>query len=198
MIAFLSGILDEKFSDKIFIDVQGVGYLVYIPATVYSNLPEKGAEVKIYTYFHVREDAHVLYGFLTNEEVEFFKLLLQTSGIGPKLALKILSSVSVLECQRAILQNDVLLLTGISGIGKKTAEKLIIELKDKVAKISTTGLGQRKEIFAEDTAVNEALLALQVLGYKQSQAKQAVLKARSMVSDKDRVEDLVKTALRNL
>ena len=94
MIAFLSGILDEKFLDRVFIDVQGVGYLVYIPATVYNRLPEKGAEIKIYTYFHVREDAHILYGFLTNEEVDFFKLLLQASGIGPKSALKILSSVS--------------------------------------------------------------------------------------------------------
>lgn len=196
MIAFLSGILDEKFPDKIFIDVQGVGYLVYIPATVYNSLPERGAEIKIYTYFHVREDAHILYGFLTNEEVEFFKLLLQTSGIGPKLALKILSSVSILECQKAILQNDILLLTGISGIGKKTAEKLIIELKDKVAKISP--VDQRKEIFVENTAVNEALLALQALGYRQSQARQAVLKARSLVSDKNKVEDLVKAALRSL
>ncbi|MFH1288865.1 MAG: Holliday junction branch migration protein RuvA [bacterium] len=197
MIAFLSGILDEKFLDKIFIDVQGIGYLVYIPATVYNRLPEKGAEIKIYTYFHIREDAHVLYGFLTNEEVEFFKLLLQTSGIGPKLALKILSSISIFECQKAILQNDVLLLTNISGVGKKTAEKLIIELKDKVAKISFSEQ-QGKEIFVEDTVVNEALLALQTLGYKQSQAKQAVLKAKSLVSDKNKVEDLVKMALKNI
>jgi Holliday junction DNA helicase RuvA len=144
----------------------------------------------------VREDAHVLYGFLANEEVEFFKLLLKASGIGPKSALKILSSVSVYECQKAILQNDVLSLTNISGIGKKTAEKLIIELKDKITKISFSDQG--KEIFAEDTAVNEALLALQALGYKLNDAKQAVLKARSLVSDKNKVEDLVRMALKNL
>ncbi|MDD5773022.1 MAG: Holliday junction branch migration protein RuvA [bacterium] len=192
MIAFLSGILDEKFLDRVFIDVQGVGYLVYIPATVYNRLPEKGAEIKIYTYFHVREDAHVLYGFLANEEVEFFKLLLKASGIGPKSALKILSSVSVYECQKAILQNDVQSLTNISGIGKKTAEKLIIELKDKIKNISFPEQG--KEIFSEDTAVNEAILALQALGYKLNQAKQAVLKARSLVTGKHKAEDLIKTA----
>ena len=196
MIAFLSGILDEKFAGKVFIDVQGVGYLVHIPATVYDRLPEKGSEIKIYTYFHVREDAHILYGFLANEEVEFFKLLLQASGIGPKSALKILSSVSVLECQKAILQNDLLTLSGISGIGKKTAGKLIIELKDKITNISFSGQG--KEIFEKDTAVNEAILALQVLGYRPNHAKQAVLKARDRVSDKNKVEDLIKTALKNL
>lgn len=194
MIAFLSGILDEKFSDRVFIDVQGVGYLVYIPATVYNRLPEKGVEIKIYTYFHVREDAHVLYGFLTNEEVEFFKLLLQVSGIGPKSALKILSSVSVYECQRAILKNDILTLSNIPGISKKTAEKLVLELKDKITKISFPEQG--KEIFAEDSAVNEAILALQALGYKPNHAKQAVLKARSLVSDKNKVEDLVKAAFK--
>ncbi|MEW6088222.1 MAG: Holliday junction branch migration protein RuvA [bacterium] len=196
MIAFLSGILDEKFLDKVFIDVQGVGYLVYIPATVYSRLPEKGSEIKIYTYFYVREDTHILYGFLTNEEVEFFRLLLQASGIGPKLALKILSSVSVYECQKAILQNDILSLTNIPGIGKKTAEKLVVELKDRVSKISS--IEQTKEIFADDTALNEALLALQALGYKPAHAKQAVLKARGLVSDKNRTEELVKAALKNL
>ena len=196
MIAFLSGILDEKFLDRVFIDVQGVGYLVYIPATVYNSLPAKGAEIKIYTYFHVKEDSHILYGFLMNEEVEFFKLLLKASGIGPKSALKILSSVPVRECQKAILQNDLLTLSSISGIGKKTAEKLVIELKDKITNISFNGQG--KEIFAEDTAVNEAILALLALGYKANQAKQAVVKARDLVSDKNKVEDLIKAAFKNL
>ncbi|MTV49702.1 Holliday junction branch migration protein RuvA [Heliobacillus mobilis] len=134
MIAFLRGRLVGRGEDCLLVDVSGVGYRVFVPATLFGSLPREGKEVLIHTYFHLREDQAQLYGFLSEEELEFFRLLLEVSGIGPKVGLGILSSFSATDVQRAIISEDVMALTRIPGIGRKTAQRLVIELRDKLLK----------------------------------------------------------------
>ncbi|MZP30946.1 Holliday junction branch migration protein RuvA [Heliobacterium undosum] len=134
MIAFLRGRLAGLGDDCLLLDVAGVGYRVFVPATMLSALPRAGREILIHTFYHTREDQVSLYGFLTEEELEFFRLLLEVSGVGPKVGLAILSAYSAVEVQRAIIAEDVLALTRIPGIGRKTAQRLVIELRDKLLK----------------------------------------------------------------
>ncbi|MFA6599997.1 MAG: Holliday junction branch migration protein RuvA [Candidatus Omnitrophota bacterium] len=198
MYQYLAGKLIEKTPTHLTLDVNGVGYRVLIPISTYAALPATTEMVRILTHLVVREDAHLLYGFATEEERKIFRLLLSVSGIGPKMATTILSGIPVPELKRAIAEGSLVVLTGISGIGKKTAERLIIELREKmvvedraVGTTSASGEGPLQGI-SED-----AVGALVELGYRKAGAREAVQKAMTMNgAAKLSVSDLIRAALK--
>src|SRR6188508_2465507 len=133
MIGLIRGIIIEKQPPQLVVDVQGVGYEIDAPMSTFYQLPEAGNEVRLYTHFVVREDAHHLYGFYTSEERHLFRTLLKVNGVGPRLALTILSSIAPPEFVHSILNNDTVTLVRLPGVGKKTAERLVIEMRDKLS-----------------------------------------------------------------
>ena len=201
MITYIRGILEGMEEDKVIVDVGGVGYGIYMAGTAMGRLPAPGKEVKIHTYLHVKEDLMQLYGFLTRDELRVFRLLIGVSGIGPKAGLNILSCLSPDELRFAVLAGDVKTISSAPGIGKKTAEKLILELKDKmsiedVLEQAAHGSEQSKEIEATDTGMQaEAVQALTALGYGSAESLRAVKKVSV---DCASVEDLLREALKNL
>ena len=182
MITFLRGILTESLPDRLTVDVQGIGYEVFVPVSTYDRMPAEGQEVKILTHFLVREDAQMLYGFATDEERDLFRLLLnRVTGVGPKMGLAILTGMVVRDFKRHVVNSDVTALSKISGVGKKTAERIIFELKDKVGvtdawKDASESPAARAAQTPEQAALNDAVLALINLGYKQVEAQKAVKK----------------------
>lgn len=197
MIASLSGILKTKSPTELLVDVNGVGYAVSIPLSTYSSVGEINAPVVLLTHLHVREDAMQLFGFATEAERHLFKLLISISGIGPKIAQGILSGISVAEMRQHIAAGNVSALTAIPGVGKKTAERLIIELRDKIGKIESTLETSSNVADVNTEARNEALLALTSLGYSRPAAEKSI---RLALSDAGgavlTVEELVKKALK--
>lgn len=189
MIARLNGILIDKSPPQVIVDCNGVGYEVEVPMSTFYNLPEVGAKVQLLTHFVVREDAQLLYGFGSEQEKNTFKQLLKVNGIGAKSALSILSGVSVEDLVHAVSQQEVGMLTRIPGIGKKTAERLLLELKDKFTVTgSSTAQPQAK------SATHDILNALVALGYNEREASSAV-----KLLDKDiSVTDGIKQALKSL
>ena len=198
MIAFLEGILVEAMPTHAVLDVQGVGYAALIPLSSFDRLPPPGGRVRLLTHLHVREDAHLLFGFVTAAERDLFRLLVQhVSGIGPKLALAVLSGMSVPQFKAAVVASDTAALARISGLGKKTAERIVLELKDKVgvaAAWEAASAGHAPT--PEEARLNDAVLALISLGYKQVDAHKAV-KAASGEGAAD-TEDLIRRALKRL
>jgi Holliday junction DNA helicase RuvA len=195
MITSLTGILTSKSPTEICIDVQGVGYSVSIPLSTYERLGEAGSPISILTHFHVREDAMQLFGFATEKERQLFRLLISVSGIGPKIAQGILSRIQVDELQVHITGGHINELTTIPGIGKKTAERLVLELRDKVAKsMPSTGTLAVPE---SSSIRNEALQALTSLGYSPQVAEKTI---RQVLIESGTaaisVEELIKRALR--
>ncbi len=170
MIGRLSGKLLEKHPPQILLDVQGVGYEVDVPMSTFYNLPALGESVTLHTQLIVREDAHLLYGFASDEERQTFRRLLKITGVGAKLALTILSGMSVGELAQAVVAQDVGRLTKIPGIGKKTAERLLLELKDKLEGITVSGL----PLSSVAAGSSDVLNALQALGYNDKEASWAV------------------------
>jgi Holliday junction DNA helicase RuvA len=195
MIAFLSGQLAEATPTSVVIDCHGVGYAVYIPVSSYDKLPAVGGNVKLLTYHHVngQDGTQQLFGFATPAEREMFLLLISITGIGPKLGCNILSSASVTGLRNAIATGDTKTLSSLRGIGKKTAERLVVELKDKVGEPTGT-TGASKPITDQKQA--DAVQALISLGYKQSDAQKAVVAAAEKLGMDAAVEELVRTALR--
>jgi Holliday junction DNA helicase RuvA len=174
MIALLRGTLAYKSSDHVIIDVGGVGYRLFIPLSTFYSLPETG-DVSLFTHTHVREDALLLYGFLALEEKELFGILISISGIGPKLAVNILSHIPAKDLKRAIATGDIKRLSSLPGIGKKTAERLVLELKDKVGPVHD--LPEADDVKSNTTAVdisNDVISALINLGYKENQARKVL------------------------
>lgn len=198
MIAYLEGKLVEKNPTLLILEVNGVGYAVNIPVSTYGSLVETGQTVKILTYQHVREDELKLYGFSTKPEKELFELLIAVNGVGPRMALSILSCISVQEFQRSVLQEDLDVLTAISGVGKKKAQRLIVELKEKLGKVD---LGERKDPREEEAtltpAVDEAALALISLGYTKVDARRALDKVTDQAREALPVEELIKRVLKH-
>jgi Holliday junction DNA helicase RuvA len=195
MISHLRGKLIQKSPTEIVIDVNGVGYQVNIPLSTFEKIEKLNGEVDILTYLHVREDAMTLYGFATEPEREIFKQLISISGIGPKIAQGILSGISVNELKDAVLMNNIDALTSISGVGRKTAERIVLELRNKLGKIevqeptSTPTSSQLK-------LRSEAVVALMSLGFTRTNAEQAIRTVLSKSEDKDlSVEELIKKAL---
>jgi Holliday junction DNA helicase RuvA len=190
MICQLKGTLLEKHPTMIVVEVGGVGFSVHIPISSYERLGDPGVTVLLKTYLHVREDTLQVYGFLTDDERELFELLLGVSGIGPRLALSILSGRSSAEFRRAVADQDVDALSAIPGIGKKTAQRLVFELREQLAG-APPSLEEAGEV-----ALQEAEAALVSLGYRASEAKRLLRKAGSTVPSGASVEEVIKAALR--
>jgi Holliday junction DNA helicase RuvA len=198
MISFLRGKLVEALPTQVTVEVNGLGYDVLIPLSSYDKLPQPGQEVKLLTHLTVREDAHILYGFMSTAERQLFRLLINTvSGIGPKIALNILSGVSVTAFRGAVANSDVKALAQISGVGKKTAERIVVELKDKVGAAGAwEAASAQRTLSVEDQKINDAVLALMALGFKQVEAHDSVRKAQSNLGATATVEDLVRACLK--
>ncbi|MBI3314077.1 MAG: Holliday junction branch migration protein RuvA [Candidatus Omnitrophica bacterium] len=180
MYEYLSGRLVEKNTGSLILDVGGVGYAVTIPLSTFESLPPLGQSVKILTFFVVREDAQALYGFLSESERSLFKMLLSISGIGPKMAITVLSGLTLPDLKRAIVDGSVHLLTGISGVGKKTAERIIIELREKLVldeRRMPESQASSAVLQEQDGLFQDSLQALIQLGYKKQNAKEAIQKA---------------------
>ena len=204
MISYIRGELCDIEEQKAIVDVNGVGYGIYMPQQALSLLPPMGQQVKIHTYLNIREDAMQLFGFLTKEDLNVFRLLIGVNGIGPKAGLHILSCLSPDELRFAVLSGDAKAISATPGIGKKTAEKLILELKDKLNiedMLEHAAHGGDSEDLASgtDTASNtmqaEAVQALTALGYGSAESLRAVKKSSPECSS---VEDILKEALKFL
>lgn len=189
MIEHVRGILQYKSPAFIIVETGGIGYRVNLPLSNYDLLPAEGDEIKINTYLHYREDKLSLYGFLSQEERDFFLLLISISKIGPKSALRMLSSLSPPEFKKAIKRGDLVALTGIPGIGKKTAQRLILELKERIAEEETMEVGDQE-------LVKDALSALFSLGYRRSEARKAIREAIDSSKEELDLASLIKKALR--
>src|SRR6476620_938428 len=200
MITYLAGKLAAALQTQAIVDVAGVGYELLIPLSSYDRLPAVGQPLHVLTHLHVREDAHILYGFMTAPERDLFRLLVNNvSGIGPKLALAVLSGMSVSNFKSAVVNNDVASLSKISGLGKKTAERNVLELKDKI------GVAEAWEVASgaqaptpEQEQANEAVLALIARGYKQIEAHKAVRDIQQSGKVLATAEDLVRLTLQRL
>lgn len=199
MIAFLNGRVIEALPTQVVLDVNGVGYEVLIPHSTYDKLPVEGSGVKLLTHLAVREDAHTLYGFATAEERDLFRLLCaHVTGVGPKLALAILSGTTPVAFKGAVVAGDAAALAKIKGLGKKTAERIIVELRDKVGVSAAWEAASAEQTLSpEDQSVNDAVLALISLGYKQAEAHKAV-QAIKKRQPKAETEDLIREALMTL
>ncbi|MGB9803925.1 Holliday junction branch migration protein RuvA [Desulfofundulus sp.] len=189
MIAFLSGKLVEIHEDSIVIDVHGVGYLVRIPLSMVSQLPPEGHPVRLYTHFLWREDGPALFGFSSRAELETFRRLLNVAGVGPRVALSILSVVTPAALSRAVAEENENLLTAVPGVGRKTARRIILELKDKLGDVTSVVGGSEN---TEDEG--EAVAALMALGYGEVESRRAVRQVRQQVAS-GTTEDLLRSAL---
>jgi Holliday junction DNA helicase RuvA len=200
MITFLNGKLIEALPTQIVLEVNGIGYEVLIPLSSFDKLPPPGQELKLLTQLVVREDAHVLYGFVTLAERDLFRLLINTvSGIGPKIALNILSGISVAAFRGAVANGDVKALSQISGVGKKTAERIVVELRDKIGAAGAwEAASAQRTLSAADQKTNDAVLALMALGFKQIEAHDAVRAAQTMLGMEVSVEQLVRACLKKV
>ncbi|MGI6049741.1 MAG: Holliday junction branch migration protein RuvA [Acetivibrionales bacterium] len=197
MFAYLKGILTKKTLSGLVIEVNGIGYMVYTSDLTISSAPEIGSQLKLYTYFYVREDNQSLYGFMTEEELKMFERLLTVSGVGPKAALSLLSNLSPSQFALAVLTDHVDAFTKAPGIGKKTAQRIILELKDKLKKENKDMPDyQDLSINTPDTGnkMNEAVTALIMLGYTTSEANKAIA---SVYDDNKPVEQIIKDALKH-
>ncbi|MBT8407264.1 MAG: Holliday junction branch migration protein RuvA [Deltaproteobacteria bacterium] len=199
MIAHIQGGLNFKSPEYLIIDVDGIGYEVQVPLTTFYDLPEVGSTVALHIHTHVREDALQLYGFQSREEKQLFVRLMSVAGIGPRLAVNILSGITPVELAETLLQGDLARLISIPGVGRKTAERMMVELRDKV---STFVLSQDVAIPAKQTAdeamIEDALSALVNLGYKKGVAKRAIDEAQQRLQEEATLEILLKESLRSL
>jgi Holliday junction DNA helicase RuvA len=200
MITFLEGTLIEALPTHVVIAVNGIGYHVFIPLSSFDRLPPIGAALKILTHLQVREDAHILYGFMSAAERDLFRLLVQNvSGIGPKTALDVLSGVTVANFKAAVVAGDAGLLSKTKGIGKKTAERIIVELKDKLGiAVAWEAASAANAPTPQEKQINDAVLALISLGYKQVDAHKAVKQVWEKGGPAQGVEDLVRQGLKLL
>jgi Holliday junction DNA helicase RuvA len=198
MITFLTGKLVEALPTHVVVDVNGVGYEALIPLSSFDKLPQPGQSVKLLTQLVVREDAHTLYGFMTSQERDLFRLLVHTvSGIGPKTALNVLSGISVAAFRGAVANGDIKALSQISGVGKKTAERIIVELKDKIGMAGAWEAASEKHALPPgEQRINDAVLALVALGFKQVDAHDSVRGAQTMLGAQATVEELVRACLK--
>jgi Holliday junction DNA helicase RuvA len=205
MISCLKGELFHKSPEKVTILVNGVGYEVFLSSTSLEKLPQLGEDVFLHTFTHVREDTLILFGFADTDEKEMFLLLINVSGVGPKLALSILSGIRPVDLARAIATKDVTRLTGLSGVGKKTAERLCLDLKDKVGLIA--GGDEELPDFAAGSRVEgskekDVISALVNLGYPQTRAYIALSEMKRRFTPESvaemRIEDLIRETLRSL
>lgn len=199
MFAYIKGKLEYKHNDYIVVEANGVGYKIYTSLSTIQNVGNVGNEVKIYTYLYVREDIMSLYGFSTQEELGMFELLLGVSGVGPKAAISVISSMSPSKFGLAVITDDYKSLTKAQGVGNKMAQRIILELKDKIKKMelvsATDNTNETGNVGEDNSRFSEAISALIVLGYTASEASKAV--ASVYKEDMD-VETVIKNALKTL
>ena len=199
MIARISGILIQKSVTHCVVDVHGTGYRIIVPLSTFYELPKEDQPVVLHVHTHVREDAISLYGFHTREEREVFQMMISVSGIGPKLAVNILSGIAAGELVKAVTEEDLKRLTSIPGVGKKTAERMILELKDKAAKLGRDDVTVRTvAVKTGDQVKEDALSALVNLGYKGSVVKDIVDRIMRKAPETPSLDQLLKQALRTL
>lgn len=191
MYDYIEGELVYRSPGEVVIDAGGVGYSISVPLSTYEKLPRDG-KAKLYTHFHVREDCQKLYGFISRAEREIFIRLDQVSSIGPETALKFLSAMPAAELQRAVAAGDVASLTKVKGVGRKTAERVALELRDVVAQIA---LDADQPAIADNPA--QAMAGLVSLGYKRQEARNAVDRAVEALGEEAPVEDMIREALRH-
>jgi len=198
MITFLHGKLVETLPTHVVVDVNGVGYEALIPLSSYNKLPSPGHDVKLLTQLVVREDAHTLYGFMSADERDLFRLLIHTvSGIGPKTALNVLSGMNPVAFRGAVANGDVKALSQISGVGRKTAERIVVELKDRIGLAGAWEASSAKRgLSPDEQKINDAVLALIALGFKQIEAHDAVRGAQAALGPQAGVEELVRVCLK--
>lgn len=198
MITFLNGKLVEALPTQVVVEVAGVGYEALIPLSSYDKLPAPGQPVHLLTQLIIREDAHTLYGFMSAPERDLFRLLINSvSGIGPKTALNVLSGMNVVTFRGAVANGDVKALSQISGVGKKTAERIVVELRDKVgAAGALEAASARHGLSPDDQKLSDATLALMALGFKQMEAHDAVRAAQAVLGAEASVEQIVRACLK--
>lgn len=198
MITYLNGILTEIIPGRLTIDVNGIGYEVLVPLSTSDKMLEEGQKYQILTHLHIREQEQTLFGFATNEERDLFRLLInRVSGIGPKLGLAILSGMSVDDFKNAVIGGNITGLSTISGLGKKTAERIILELKDKVG-VTETWTAAKEDSSGPKSIIHDAVLALISLGYKQAEALKAVNKVKDSSPADISSDELIRSALRTI
>ena len=196
MISFLQGKLAEALPTQVVIDVNGVGYEMFIPLSSFDKLPQPGSQVKLLTHLAVRDDAHVLYGFMTETERDLFRLLIRhVSGIGPKIALNVLSGTTPASFRAAVTSGDVKVLSGVSGVGKKTAERIVVELKDKLGDEAAFGSASGAPMSADEQKISDAAAALIALGSKPKEARDAIRAVAAILGPNQPVDALVRAAL---
>lgn len=196
MYSYFRGVIDQVFDDRVIIEVNNIGYEIYMPENEIIKLKDRNDTVKIHTYFHVREDDMKLFGFLSQNTLEFFKKLILVSGVGPKMALGIISNISADDMCIAIATENIITLKSIPGIGPKMAQKIIFELKDKVLKDEFDNIKEKSNTsLVENKNVSEAVTALQVLGYSDKQIKEVI---NSLNIGNDKVEEIIKKCLKKM
>ena len=198
MIAKISGVLSYSSIDYIIIDVHGIGYKVFVPYSTYYHLPETGFRLSLHIYMHVKDDGISLYGFLTPEEKGLFEALIGISKIGPKLATNILSGASVDELKTAIADQDIARISSVPGIGRKTAERIVLELKDKVSPDAEKKEGLPRKDGGDDPMLTDCISALVNLGYHKKAARDAVNKIRQNLGKDAGFEEIIRNSLKAL
>lgn len=199
MIALISGKIVYKGISHVIVDVQGVGYRVFIPLTTFYELPEAGQAITLHVHTNVKQDAINLFGFYTDQERDLFQLMISVSGIGPKIAMNILSGISAYDLMNAISGGNIGKLVNIPGVGKKMAERLILELKDKVVKKMMAGKVPEAGVQSRaDDMMEDVLSALINLGYKNNVARDALDKAMRSSEEKLEMDTLLKKTLKIL
>jgi len=200
MIAKITGILESVNLTSVIVDVNGMGYEIIIPLSTYDKLPKEGGKVTFFTYLHVREDAMTLYGFATTDEKELYKILTSVSGIGPKLGLKILSSISISSFCEAISGGNIKALSRINGLGQRSSERLVVELKDKIKAFAPETTNQSSTGSSDvSKQEEEAIMALVQLGFKYETARKSVAKiASALPPEKSNSENLIRKTLQSL
>ena len=196
MYAYIKGSLEEKMANYVVVEAYGIGYKIFMSKNAIYQIGEIGSQVKVYTHHHVREDEISLYGFLSNEELKMFELLISVSGVGAKSAIAMLSNITPSEFAMSIISNDITKLTKVPGIGKKSAQRIVLELKDKLKKEQDIVAEEQEEtIIAQNTEVEEAIAALQILGYQRKEIEKALAKFDYQAMT---VEDVIRNGLKNL
>ena len=200
MITFLDGEIVENLPGRLVLNIGGVGYEILVPLSTSDNIPSAGKNIRILTHLHIREQEQTLYGFQTHDERDLFRLLIdRVSGIGPKLGLAVLSAMAVGEFKDAVIRSDIAALSTINGLGKKTAERIVLELKDKIGVTEAwVAASQGETAGSAARAVNDAVLALIALGYKQADAAKAIKKAATDHEGEPDADEFIRSALRGL
>lgn len=198
MFAYIKGSLEEKMSNYIVVETAGIGYKIFMSKTAIGRAGEIGETVKVYTHYHVREDDISLYGFLSNEELKMFELLISVSGVGAKSAIAMLSNISTSDFAVSIINNDITKLTKVPGIGKKTAQRIVLELKDKLKaekELMQSESIESEVIIESNDDIDEAISALQILGYNRKEIEKVFEKFdyKEMT-----VEDIIRNGLKYL